>query len=41
MNPIEVPNDGGKKVNVVGIPITIRIHGRDIGGVLSLVKSAK
>jgi len=39
MSPIQVPNDGGKKVNVLGKPMVIRIHGRDTGGVLSVVES--
>ena len=39
MNPIQVPNDGGKQVNILGIPMRIRIHGRDTGGVLSVVES--
>jgi len=39
MTPIQIPNDGGKKVNVLGIPIVIRIHGRDTGNVLSVVES--
>src|SRR5215831_14659457 len=39
MNPIQVPHDGGKKVNVLGIPMVIRIHGRDTGGVVSAVES--
>jgi quercetin dioxygenase-like cupin family protein len=39
MNPILVPADGGNKVNILGIPMTIRIHGRDTGGVLSVVES--
>ena len=39
MNPIQVPNGGGKQVNVLGIPIFIRLHGRDTGGVLSVVES--
>jgi mannose-6-phosphate isomerase-like protein (cupin superfamily) len=39
MNPIQTPNDGGKQVNVLGIPIFIRIHGRDTGGALSVVES--
>jgi mannose-6-phosphate isomerase-like protein (cupin superfamily) len=39
MNPIHVPNDGGKKVNVLGIPLVIRVHGRDTNGVLSVVES--
>ena len=39
MNPIQVPNDGGKQVNSLGIPMLIRIHGCDTGGVLSVVES--
>lgn len=39
MDPILIPNDGGKTVNVLGIPMRIRIHGRDTGGTLSLVES--
>src|ERR1051326_2489596 len=39
MNPILVPNDGGLKVNILGIPMVIRIHGRDTGGVVSAVES--
>lgn len=39
MKPIHIPSDGGNQVNVLGIPIFIRIHGRDTGGVLSVVES--
>ncbi len=39
MNPIQVHNNGGKQVNVLGIPMLIRIHGRDTGGVVSVVES--
>ena len=39
MTPILTTVDGGKQVNVLGIPIFIRIHGRDTGGVLSVVES--
>jgi quercetin dioxygenase-like cupin family protein len=39
MTPIQVPSDEGKKVNILGIPILIRIHGRDTGGVLSAIES--
>jgi quercetin dioxygenase-like cupin family protein len=39
MNPILIPVDGGNQVNVLGIPIFIRIHGRDTGGVVSVVES--
>ena len=30
MNPIQVPNEGGDPVNILGIPMLIRIPGRDI-----------
>ncbi len=39
MKPIQIPADGGKKLNVLGIPMIIRIHGRDTGGVVSAVES--
>jgi quercetin dioxygenase-like cupin family protein len=39
MRPIEVPSDGGEKVNILGIPMVIRIHGRDTGGIVSAVES--
>jgi quercetin dioxygenase-like cupin family protein len=39
MIPIHIPLDGGKKVNILGIPMVIRIHGRDTGGVVSAVES--
>ncbi len=39
MNPIQIPSDGGKPVNILGIPMLIRIHGRDTGGVLGVVES--
>jgi quercetin dioxygenase-like cupin family protein len=39
MNAIQVPCDGGQKLNVLGIPMVIRIHGRDTGGVVSAVES--
>jgi len=39
MLPIQVPIDGGKKINVLGIPMVIRIHGRDTGGIVSAVES--
>ena len=39
MNPIQVPVDGGKKVNILGIPMVIRVHGRDTGGTVSVVES--
>jgi quercetin dioxygenase-like cupin family protein len=39
MNPIQVPLNGGKSVNILGIPMLIRIHGRDTGGLVSVVES--
>ena len=39
MKPIQIPNDGGKKVNVLGIALFIRVHGRDTNGTLSVVES--
>lgn len=39
MKAIQVPKDGGRSVNVLGVPLLIRIHGRDTGGVLSAVES--
>lgn len=39
MHPVRVPKDGGKAVNILGIPMLIRIHGRDTSGALSVVES--
>jgi quercetin dioxygenase-like cupin family protein len=39
VKPIQVPPEGGKKVNVLGIPMVVRVHGRDTGGVVSAVES--
>lgn len=39
MNPIQVPRNGGQPVNILGISMLIRLHGRDTGGVLSVVES--
>ena len=39
LNPIQVSHDGGNKVNILGIPMVIRIHGRDTGGAVSVVES--
>jgi quercetin dioxygenase-like cupin family protein len=36
---MQIPVDGGKQVNILGIPMLIRIHGRDTGGVVSAVES--
>ena len=39
MIPIQIPHDGGKKVHILGIPMVIRVHGRDTGGTVSVVES--
>lgn len=39
MNPIQIPSEGGRQLNVLGIPIVIRIHGRDTGGAIAVVES--
>jgi quercetin dioxygenase-like cupin family protein len=39
MNPVLTPIDGGKKLNVLGIPMVIRIHGRDTSSIVSVVES--
>jgi len=39
MKPIHVLNNGGKAVNILGIPMLIRIHGCDTGGAISAVES--
>lgn len=39
MNAIQVPNNGGKAVNILGIPMLIRVHGRDTNGTVSVVES--
>lgn len=39
MIPLQVSQDDGKKLNILGIPMLIRIHGRDTGGVVSVVES--
>ena len=37
MRPIKITNDGGRKVNILGIPMVIRLHAT--GGVVSAVES--
>lgn len=39
MNSIQLGLDDGKKLNVLGIPMLIRVHGHDTGGVVSVVES--
>ncbi len=39
MQPIVCPSDSPVTLNVLGIPMIIRIHGRDTGGIVSAVES--
>lgn len=39
MNPIHAPADTGRKLNVLGNAVIIRIHGRDTNGALSVIES--
>jgi quercetin dioxygenase-like cupin family protein len=39
MKPIHTPAGGGKKVNVLGVPMLIRVPGSDTNGTLSVVES--
>ena len=39
MTPIHISENGGKQINILGIPMVIRIHGRDTGGIVSVVES--
>lgn len=39
MNPIQVPKDGGKPVNILGTAMLIRVHGRDTGGSVAVVET--
>ncbi len=39
MKPVLNPLESVGKLNVLGIPMNIRIHGRDTGGTLSMVES--
>lgn len=39
MKLVHIPSDDGQKVNVLGIPMLIRVHGRDTNGTLSVVES--
>ena len=41
MKPIEISNDGGKKLNVLGIPMVIRLHGSETGGIVAVVDRTK
>jgi len=37
--PIQVSKGGGKAVNILGIPMLIRVQGRDTNGLLAVVES--
>lgn len=39
MNSVLVSANGGQPLNILGIPLNIRLHGRDTGGALSVVES--
>jgi quercetin dioxygenase-like cupin family protein len=39
MTPIVAPPESTGSLNILGIPMNIRIHGRDTGGVVSVVES--
>ena len=39
MKPIIAPFESAGKLNILGIPMLIRIHGRDTGGLVSVVES--
>jgi quercetin dioxygenase-like cupin family protein len=39
MNPLQVPPDGGKQVNIFGKAMLIRVHGRDTGGLLAVLET--
>ena len=39
MNPIQVSKGSGKAVNILGIPMLIRLHGRATNGIVSAVES--
>ena len=38
MKPVHTPANDGIKVNLLGIPSTIRIHGRDSAGAVSVIE---
>ena len=39
MKPIHLPSESGQQLNILGIPMLIRLHGRDTGGIVSVVES--
>lgn len=39
MKPIQVSKGGGQAVNILGIPMLLRVHGNDTNGTLAVVES--
>jgi|SRR5579872_3564548 len=39
MKPEHIPHDGGRKINILGIPMVIRLRGSETGGMVSVVES--
>ena len=39
MKPIQIPDQGGKPVNILGISMLIRVHGHDTNGTVAVVES--
>ena len=39
IQPLHITNDGGQRVNILGIPMLIRLRGCDTGGTVSAVES--
>lgn len=39
MNPLHIPSGGGSPVDILGIPMLLRVSGRDTDGTLSVVES--
>jgi quercetin dioxygenase-like cupin family protein len=39
MQPIHLPSEGGRKIDVLGIPMVIRLRGDDTNGIVSAVES--
>jgi quercetin dioxygenase-like cupin family protein len=39
MKAIQVPEDGGQPVNILGTAMLIRVHGRDTGGSVAVVET--
>jgi len=39
MNPIQVQSDGGKRLNILGTAMLLRVQGRDTGGSVAVVET--